>query len=110
MARISRRLPVALRLGDWDTVLALLSVANLPKSDKAANLRFLAAELTDYAKGMKALDAGDLVAAQEHSTSLDAGLKQMKECRPGLRKKGDSAKKAADANPPTDACFSRRFA
>ena len=25
MARISRRLPVALRVGDWDTVLAILS-------------------------------------------------------------------------------------
>jgi tetratricopeptide (TPR) repeat protein len=102
MARINQRLPVALRLGDWDTVLALLSVANLPKSEKAANLRFLAAELTDYAKGMKALDAGDLVAAQERSTNMDAGLAQMKELQTGLSKKGDSAKKAADSNPPTE--------
>jgi tetratricopeptide (TPR) repeat protein len=101
MARISRRLPVALRLGDWDTVLALLSTANLPKSDKAANLRFLAAELTDYAKGMKALDAGDLGAAQEHSTSLDAGLKQMQEMRKALGKTAGSPEKEAAANPPT---------
>ena len=43
MARISQRLPVALRVGDWDAVLAMLSAANLPKGDKAANLRFLAA-------------------------------------------------------------------
>ncbi len=56
MARISRRLPVALRLGDWDAVLAMLNDSNLPKGDKAANLRFFAAELTDYAKGMKALE------------------------------------------------------
>ena len=101
MARISRRLPVALRLGDWDTVLALLSQSNLPKNETAANLRFLAAELTDYAKGMKALDAGDLVAAQEHSTSLDAGLTQMKELQTALGKGGDSTKKDANSNPPT---------
>ena len=106
MSRISRRLPVALRVGDWDAVLAMLSDANLPKGDKGANLRFLAAELTDYAKGMKALDAGDSVAALEHSTSMDAGLKQMKEMQTGLlarkgsKKKSDSAKKD-DGTPPT---------
>jgi tetratricopeptide (TPR) repeat protein len=100
MSRISRRLPVALRLGDWDTVLTLLSASNLPKGDKAANLRFLAAELTDYAKGMKALAAGDLVTAQEHSTSLDAGLAQMKELQTGLGK-SDSAKKENKKKPPT---------
>ena len=100
MARISRRLPVALRVGDWDTVLALLSEANVPKSDKAANLRFLAAELTDYAKGMKALDAGDLVAAQERSTSLDAGLKQMQEMQKAMNKVGGDPKSDTNANPP----------
>jgi tetratricopeptide (TPR) repeat protein len=99
MARISRRLPVALRLGDWATVLTLLSGANLPKGENFANLRFLAAELTDYAKGMKALDAGDLVAAQDHSTSLDAGLTQMKEMQTELGKSGNS-KKEANTNPP----------
>jgi len=86
MSRISKRLPVALRVGDWDAVLAMLNDANLPKGDKAANLRFLVAELTDYAKGMKALEAGDHVAAQEHSVSMDAGLKQMKEMQAALRK------------------------
>jgi len=101
MARISRRLPVALRLGDWDTVLALLSTANLPKGEKAANLRFFASELTDYAKGMKALGAGDLVAAQERSTSLDAGLTQMKELQTAIGKSGDTKKKDANGNPPT---------
>jgi tetratricopeptide (TPR) repeat protein len=33
VSRISRRLPVALRVGDWDTVLALLNQANLPKGE-----------------------------------------------------------------------------
>jgi tetratricopeptide (TPR) repeat protein len=107
VSRISRRLPVALRVGDWDAVLAMLNEANLPKGDKSANLRFLAAELTDYAKGMKAVDAGDSVAAAEHSTSMDAGLNQMKEMQAGLeaRKKGSKKKpdpaKKADADAPT---------
>jgi tetratricopeptide (TPR) repeat protein len=98
MARISRRLPVALRVGDWDAVLTMLGNANLPKDDKAANLRFFTAELTDYAKGMKALDAGDAVAAQDHSTSMDAGLRQMKEMQTALGKSRDSKKK--ESNPP----------
>lgn len=93
MSRISKRLPVALRVGDWDAVLGMLSEANLPKGDKAANLRFLAAELTDYAKGMRALEAGDRVGAQEHSVSMDAGLKQMKEMRAALKKSGSSRDK-----------------
>ena len=104
MSRISKRLPVALRVADWDAVLAMLSEANLPKGDKAANLRFLAAELTDYAKGMKALDAGDAVTAQEHSVSMDAGLTQMKEMRAAMKKseagknKKDAAKQKGDGS------------
>jgi len=100
LSRINNRLPVALRIADWDAVLAMLSEANLPKGDKAANLRFLAAELTGYAKGMKALDAGDSVAAQEHSASMDAGLKQMKEMRAALKKSESSKEKKDDAKPP----------
>ncbi|HEY1580150.1 MAG TPA: hypothetical protein VGF82_24050 [Terracidiphilus sp.] len=99
ISRISKRLPVALRVGDWDAVLAMLSDANLPKSDNAANLRFLAAELTDYTQGMKALDAGDSAGAERHSVSMDAGLKQMKELQTGLKKR-DDAKKDSDAKPP----------
>jgi tetratricopeptide (TPR) repeat protein len=100
LSRINNRLPVALRIADWDAVLAMLSDANLPKGDKAENLRFLAAELTDYAKGMKALDAGDSVAAQEHSVSMDAGLKQMKEMRAALKKSDTNKEKKDDAKPP----------
>jgi tetratricopeptide (TPR) repeat protein len=100
MSRISRRLPVALRVGDWDAVLTMLNDANLPKGDTAANLRFFTAELTDYAKGMKDLDAGDTVAAQDHSTSLDAGLTQMKEMQTILGKGEVSKKKETDAGPP----------
>jgi tetratricopeptide (TPR) repeat protein len=102
VSRIGKRLPVALRVADWDAVLAMLSEANLPKGDKAANLRFLAAELTDYAKGMKALDAGDPVSAQEHSVSMDAGLRQMKELRAAQKKSENSKEKKDTAKPPTE--------
>jgi tetratricopeptide (TPR) repeat protein len=88
MARISLRLPVALRVGDWDAVLTMLGQASLGEGAKTENLRFLAAELSDYARGMKALDAGDLDAAQTASTAMDAGL---------WRSEKDQAAKDADA-------------
>jgi tetratricopeptide (TPR) repeat protein len=100
LARISRRLPVALRVGDWDAVLAMLNDANLPKGNKAANLRFFAAELSDYAKGMKALDAGDSIAAEKSSTSLDAGLNQMNELQTALGERKDADAKEANSTPP----------
>ncbi|HTM16998.1 MAG TPA: hypothetical protein VL135_08840 [Terracidiphilus sp.] len=102
ISRISERLPVALRVADWDAVIAMLNEANLPKGDKAANLRFLAAELTDYAKGMKALDAGDAVTAQEHSISMDAGLRQMKEMRAALKKSESKRDKKEISRPPAE--------
>jgi len=74
MARISRRLPVALRVGDWDAVLGMLGQAGLGEGEKTANLRFLSTELSEYARGMKALDAGDVTAAQAASERMDAGL------------------------------------
>jgi tetratricopeptide (TPR) repeat protein len=74
MARISQRLPVALRVGDWDAVVTMLGQANLGEGEKTENLRFLAAELSDYARGMKALDAGDVAAAKTASEEMDAGL------------------------------------
>jgi tetratricopeptide (TPR) repeat protein len=74
MARIGRRLPVALRVGDWDAVLAMLGQSSLGEGEKTTNLRFLSAELSDYARGMKAPDGGDVSAAQTASESMDAGL------------------------------------
>ena len=74
MSRISRRLPVALRVGDWDAVLTMLGQASLGEGAKTENLRFLAAELSDYARGMKALEAGDVVEAKSASEAMDAGL------------------------------------
>ena len=103
MARIHRRLPVALRTADWDTVLALLSQANLPDTDKTANLHFLASSLTDFATGMKALDANDVVGAQMASDRMDAGLwraQRESEAADEAKKKADElAKKDSAANP-----------
>ena len=73
MARVSYRLPVALRVGDWNAVLTMLGQANL-EGDKTVNLRALTDELTDYATGMKALESDDLAAARAASDRMDAGL------------------------------------
>ena len=103
MTRISERLPVALRVGDWDAVLVMLSQSSIEKTDekegsKTANLRFLANELSEYARGMKALEAGDVAAAQDASARLDAGLwrtEQEKAAKDGdkARDKKDDAEK-----------------
>jgi tetratricopeptide (TPR) repeat protein len=74
MSRVSRRLPVALRVGDWASVLAMLDDANLPDVEKTTNLRFLRDELRSFATGMQALDHDDLASAQSASARLDAGL------------------------------------
>jgi len=73
LSRLNNRLPVALRLGDWSAVLAMTGQVSL-EGDKTANLRTLAEELTQYATGMKALENGDVAAAQTASDQLDAGL------------------------------------
>ncbi len=74
MSRLSLRLPVALRVGDWNAVSAMLSQVSLADTDKTANLRFLTNELGNYARGMKALDGNDIAAAQAASDRMDAGL------------------------------------
>jgi tetratricopeptide (TPR) repeat protein len=79
MARISNRLPVALRIGDWDAVLAMLAESQIKESEKTANLHWLAAELSDYARGMKALESNDVTAAQAESERFDAGLWRAKQ-------------------------------
>jgi tetratricopeptide (TPR) repeat protein len=73
VARVSDRLPVALRVADWDAVLRMLGQAKF-EGEKTRNLGFLTAELTEYARGMKALDTDDVAAAQAASERMDAGL------------------------------------
>jgi tetratricopeptide (TPR) repeat protein len=74
VSRISLRLPVAMRVSDWDAVIAMLAQSSLGDGEKTTNLRFLANELTEYARGMKALDAGDQAGALAASERMDAGL------------------------------------
>jgi len=90
MARVSYRLPVALRIGDWDAVLTMLGQVSLD-GDKTVNLRALTVELTDYAKGMKALDDNDLAAAEAASQRMDAGLWRVQQ-----RQKEEAAAKAKE--------------
>jgi tetratricopeptide (TPR) repeat protein len=107
MARISRRLPVALRVGDWAAVETMVRQAGLADGDKTTNLRFLAVELGDYAAGMKALDGDDAAAAQAASARMDAGLwcLHQKETDADLAKpKPDDANKDKKKDePPMDA-------
>jgi tetratricopeptide (TPR) repeat protein len=112
MSRVSLRLPVALRVGDWNAVLAMLDDANLPDKDNTAHLRFLRDELRDFATGMQALEKGDASAAEMASAKMDAGLwrenqdeKNTAEAKPDPIKaqtgpvppKGDAAAKSATA-------------
>jgi tetratricopeptide (TPR) repeat protein len=104
MARISQRLPVALRVGDWDAVLAMLGQSSLGDGERTANLRFLATELSEYARGMKALDEGDLAAGQAASERIDAGLwraeKDQQERDAAAKKKGSDKKEEAKKDQP----------
>jgi tetratricopeptide (TPR) repeat protein len=107
MARISRRLPVALRIGDWDAVLALLAQANVAEEAKTTNLRFLASELADFANGMKAIDLNDIPASQAASDRMDAGLWRFRRDADAAeaKKKSDAGVKkdlAANSKPPAE--------
>ncbi len=75
ISRIDPQLPVALRTGDWDGVVKMVEGAK--PGDRLENLKFLAGQLNEFARGMRAVEAGDLAAAQAHSTRLDAELWHM---------------------------------
>ena len=95
MARVSNRLPVALRRGDWDGVVRLIDAANVPGGAKTVNLRFLESSLREYAVGMRALDAGNMEEAKAASARLDAALWRGEQDRAALA--ASSSKKAAPA-------------
>jgi len=106
MARIARRLPVALRVADWDTVLSLLEQASLADTDKTANLRFLASSLGDFARGMRALDNNDVRSASIASDHMDAGLwraQRENDAKEAAKTAASEAKDKAkqDTTPPT---------
>jgi tetratricopeptide (TPR) repeat protein len=105
VARVSRRLPVALRVGDWTAVLAMLDDANLPDNDKTTHLRVLRDELRSFTAGMQALDRGDLASAKMSSAEMDAGLwRQGQDARAAAAAKAkadaDKAKSTAPATKP----------
>ena len=79
MSRLSHRLPVALRIGDWDGVLNMLAQAPPDEGEKTANLHFLYAELKDFATGMRALDHDQVSEAFAASDRMDAGLWRMQQ-------------------------------
>jgi tetratricopeptide (TPR) repeat protein len=98
ISRVGRRLPVALRIGDWASVLAMLDQAQLATGDKTTNLRFLQSDLRNFALGMQALDRGDLAAAQAASAQMDAGLwRQGADRQAEDAAKADAEKAKADA-------------
>ncbi len=110
ISRLSLRLPVALRTGDWNTVLAMLDDAKIAESDNTAHLRFLREELRNFAAGMQALDEGDVAAAQSASERMDASLwREQQDIKAEAEKKADEQKadakaKKTDADkPPTTA-------
>ena len=103
ISRVNLRLPVALRLGDWDRVLTLLDQASLADEKNTANLRFLAAELRDFAAGMRALEHNEVAEAQTASARMDAGLwrvqqDQLETVKAGMAMKGDAAMKDKKAD------------
>ncbi|HEY6447275.1 MAG TPA: hypothetical protein VIY53_12510 [Acidobacteriaceae bacterium] len=96
MSRVSLRLPVALRIGDWPAVLTMLDDANLSDRDNTTNLRFLRDELRDFATGMQALDHGDLHPAEMASAQMDAGLwRQSQETKAAAEAKAKADKSGA---------------
>ena len=90
ISRISPRLPVALRTGDWAQALDLLKEAKPPAP--LTYLAYLVNQLTDFATGMQALESHDLAKAAEASQRLDAELWRLTQ-----ELDDKDAKKAADA-------------
>lgn len=85
VARIDPQLPVALRTADWpraaemtaEKVAASKTVSG--PSTPYPHLQLLAARLSDFARGMQAVEARRYVDAEQCSTQLDAGLWRISE-------------------------------
>jgi tetratricopeptide (TPR) repeat protein len=96
VARVNHRLPVALRLGDWDAVLSMAEQAKI-EDKKTSNLHSLAEELADYARGMKALNEDELKAAQDASDRMDASLWRMQQRAADEKAAKEQSSKEKDA-------------
>ncbi len=97
ITRLDPRLPVALRAGDWARAVELLKASETPPP-ALSNLVFLARALTDFATGMRALDAGEIAKAEEASQRLDAELWRISQ-----ELQADEDAKAKDRKAPADA-------
>jgi hypothetical protein len=104
MARLDPRLPVALRSADWAATLSLLKDSEVPPSQP--NLQFLARQLTDFARGMQAVDQRNVPQAEADSERFDSELwrtsarvKNEADAQAKDKEK-DKDKKAADNAPP----------
>lgn len=99
ISRIDVRLPVALRVADWQTASRLLQSSNPP--DSLPNLQFLQRELKRFAATMQALDQHSVSSAEAASADFDAELQKISarikedEAKNKKKKKTDS-----DATPP----------
>jgi len=102
VARIDPQLPIALREGDWGRVAALSDASAQPAGQ--VNLRFLARELHSFAAAMRAVESGDVRAAQQASTDFDAGLwratQEFKDKQAADKATEKAASKNAKAAPP----------
>ena len=102
MSRLDPRLPVALRSADWASALDLLKTSDPPAA--LPNLQFLARQLTQFSRGMQALDQHDLSRAEEASSEFDAGLwrisQRLKDEEAAKAEEKDKDKKKPDSGPP----------
>jgi len=100
MSRLDPRLPVALRSADWTSALALLKASDPPAT--LPNLQFLARQLTQFSRGMQALDQHDQSRAEEASSEFDAGLWRISQRLKDEEdvKANEKDKKKTDAGPP----------
>ncbi len=74
-SRLNPDLPVALRIADWNRVLAFANATNLPPG--LPNMEFFAASLAQFAHGMQSVEAHEPDVAERYSLLLDAGLWRM---------------------------------
>ncbi len=75
IARLDARLPIALRIGDWEQVVGLLEART--QSGKQPNLDFLGRELSAFASGMQAIEARDIRKAKESSMQFEGEFRRM---------------------------------
>ncbi len=97
ITRVSRRLPVALRIGDWSAVIAMLDQAQLASRRQDHQLALPPTELHSFAHGMQALDRGDvakgdLAAAQAASARWMPASGARARTKGGARAKADTEK------------------